>query len=436
MPLRTDIDETYPDDPENPSRKLHQQDHDALADQHNAYEGTTPAAFASTGALAAEAARALAAEALKADTADLDAVLAGLGTAAGQPVEAFDPAGAASAAAAVEAARALAAEALKADAADVDAALAGLGTAAAQDVGAFDPAGAAAAAQAAAVQRGAHTGTQPQDTVEDLVDDLAAKATPAEIAAAIADLVATAPSTLNTLEELAAALGDDPNFATTVLAAVGDVDAAVTALEGSTTAELADLVDALAAEATRAAGAEALAAQKAANLTDLVSPTAARTALGLGTAAVAATGDFDAAGAASAAAAAAQAASQPLDSDLTAIAALTTTTYGRALLALADAAAGRSALGLGTAAVANKVGAGVAGVLDATDGSTTNSRTPTAHKTSHEPGGTDAMTVDAAVGVGSLRTLGTGALQAMPGNTALGGAADSDQPVLAARLFA
>jgi hypothetical protein len=43
---------------------------------------------------------------------------------------------------------------------------------------------------------------------------------------------------------------------------------------------------------------------------------------------------------------------QPLDSDLTAIAALTTTTFGRALLALADASAGRTALGLGTAATA------------------------------------------------------------------------------------
>lgn len=43
---------------------------------------------------------------------------------------------------------------------------------------------------------------------------------------------------------------------------------------------------------------------------------------------------------------------QPLDSDLTAIAALSTTAFGRALLALADAAAGRTALGLGTAATA------------------------------------------------------------------------------------
>ena len=57
---------------------------------------------------------------------------------------------------------------------------------------------------------------------------------------------------------------------------------------------------------------------------------------------------YDAAGAAAAAAAA----SQPLDSDLTAIAALTTTSYGRAFLGLADAAAARTALALGTAATA------------------------------------------------------------------------------------
>lgn len=39
---------------------------------------------------------------------------------------------------------------------------------------------------------------------------------------------------------------------------------------------------------------------------------------------------------------------QPLDSDLTAIAALSTTSFGRALLALADAAAARTAIGAGT----------------------------------------------------------------------------------------
>lgn len=44
---------------------------------------------------------------------------------------------------------------------------------------------------------------------------------------------------------------------------------------------------------------------------------------------------------------------QPLDSDLTAIAALSTTTFGRSLLTQADASAARSALSLGTAATVN-----------------------------------------------------------------------------------
>lgn len=45
--------------------------------------------------------------------------------------------------------------------------------------------------------------------------------TPAGVAAAIAALVSSAPSTLDTLDELAAALGDDPNFATTVSTNIG-----------------------------------------------------------------------------------------------------------------------------------------------------------------------------------------------------------------------
>lgn len=72
-------------------------------------------------------------------------------------------------------------------------------------------------------------------------------------------------------------------------------------------------------------------------------PAQAKTALaitasdvsGLGTAATQPSSAFDPFGAA----AAVQAASQPLDADLTAIAALATTAYGRALLTLADAAA-------------------------------------------------------------------------------------------------
>ena len=42
------------------------------------------------------------------------------------------------------------------------------------------------------------------------------------VAQAIAALVQSAPETLNTLDELAAALGDDPNFATTIMTMLGN----------------------------------------------------------------------------------------------------------------------------------------------------------------------------------------------------------------------
>lgn len=51
-------------------------------------------------------------------------------------------------------------------------------------------------------------------------------ATTAFVAAAIAALVNSAPETLNTLEELSAALGDDPNFAATITALIGQKAAA------------------------------------------------------------------------------------------------------------------------------------------------------------------------------------------------------------------
>jgi len=91
----------------------------------------------------------------------------------------------------------------------------------------------------------------------------------ASVDAAVAGLIASAPGALDTLNELAAALGNDPNFAATI----------TTALAGK----------------------------------------------------------------------------QPLDSDLTAIASLTTTTFGRSLLALVDAAAARTSLGLGSLATLSAV---------------------------------------------------------------------------------
>ena len=86
----------------------------------------------------------------------------------------------------------------------------------------------------------------------------------------------------------------------------------------------------------------------------LADAAAGRTALGLGTAALSATGDFAAAGHDHAGT------YQPLDSDLTALAALTTTAFGRALLELADAAAGRTALGTAYGLTASTVVEGIA----------------------------------------------------------------------------
>lgn len=89
-----------------------------------------------------------------------------------------------------------------------------------------------------------------------------------EISAAINALVAAAPGTLNTLDELAAALGDDPNLATTLTTAiagkaptvhthaVADVTGLQTALDGKaaaththTTAQVTGLDTALAGKA-------------------------------------------------------------------------------------------------------------------------------------------------------------------------------------------
>jgi hypothetical protein len=77
-------------------------------------------------------------------------------------------------------------------------------------------------------------------------DAAAARATlgatsPADVASAVAALVDSSPATLNTLNELATALGDDPNFAATVTAALGQkAPLASPALTGVPTAPTAD----------------------------------------------------------------------------------------------------------------------------------------------------------------------------------------------------
>lgn len=59
-------------------------------------------------------------------------------------------------------------------------------------------------------------GTTVQAKVTQIINELANKATKADINNAIEQLVDNAPEALDTLYELAEALGNDPNFATTV----------------------------------------------------------------------------------------------------------------------------------------------------------------------------------------------------------------------------
>lgn len=66
-----------------------------------------------------------------------------------------------------------------------------------------------------------------QSAVTNLVNDLASKATPAQIDAAVAALVDTAPGALDTLNELADALGDDANFAGSVTTALAGKQATI-----------------------------------------------------------------------------------------------------------------------------------------------------------------------------------------------------------------
>lgn len=77
--------------------------------------------------------------------------------------------------------------------------------------------------------RANHTGTQPSSTISDFTS-----AVDARVNAGITAFVGAAPAALDTLDELAAALGDDPNFATTVTTNLGDkADKATTISAGT-----------------------------------------------------------------------------------------------------------------------------------------------------------------------------------------------------------
>lgn len=191
------------------------------------------------------------------------------------------------------------------------------------------------------------------------VDSTIATKTYADNAAttAVANVIDAAPATLDTLNELAAALGDDANFATTVTDSIATkLNSSAVSAFGLTLVDDADAAAArttlgLGTAATTAASAYATAAQgtKADNalpaasvstfggtLIDDADAAAARTTLGLGTAATTASSAY-------------ATAAQGTKAD-NALAASSVSAFGLTLVDDADAAAARTTLGLGTAA--------------------------------------------------------------------------------------
>lgn len=172
---------------------------------------------------------------------------------------------------------------------------------------------------------------------------LDAKATPADVTAAVSGLVNSAPAALDTLNELASALGNDANFAATVTTA-------------------------LAAKAP------------------LASPTFTGTVGGI-TKGMVGLSNVDNTADASKPVSTAQAAA---DAAVASAAAADATSKANA----AQAAAIQRSNHTGTQAIAtvNGLQAALDGKVGATDSRLSDARTPTAHKASHATGGTDAMT--------------------------------------------
>ena len=119
---------------------------------------------------------------------------------------------------------------------------------------------------------------------------------------AVSNLVDSAPTALDTLRELASALGDDPNFATTTATSIGNNTSAITAeVSRATAAEVAAISTAAADATSKANAAQAAAVSTAA--ADATSKANAAQAAAISTASADATTKANAAQAAAIAAA-------------------------------------------------------------------------------------------------------------------------------------
>lgn len=235
----------------------------------------------------------------------------------------------------------------------------------------------------------------------------------ASAASAAAGVVDSAPSTLDTLNELAAALGDDPNLAATLTTLIGQkvplstVTADSDLIVGTGNAAVARL----AVPASRIIGRDASGSIKALTVAEV------KALLAIAPSDVS---GFD---------------TQVRDSRLDQMAApaAAVSLNGQRVTNVADPTSAQDAATRAyvLARIADLVASSPAALdtlnelatalgNDANFATTvTNAlagKASTSHHTTHEPGGSDAMAVDAATATGSLRTLGTGATQAAAGD--------------------
>ena len=260
----------------------------------------------------------------------------------------------------------------------------------------------------------------PIGDVTGLQAALDSKATPAQVTAAVAAVVDAAPGTLDTLNELAAALGDDANFASTVtnalaakaplasptftgtvggitkaMVGLGSVDntadvakpvstATQTALDGKASMTDARLTDAREWSAATVTQAEAEAGTSTSRLA--FSPLRVFQAIAAWWAASAAKAKLD--GIASGATA--NATDAQLRDRATHTGTQTADTisdFATAVVAAAPPTTNASLLTSGTLADARLT----ANVVLTTDSRLTNARTPTSHASTHQTGGADAI---------------------------------------------
>jgi len=259
----------------------------------------------------------------------------------------------------------------------------GLGSAATTAATAYDAVGTgaaqAAAAQAFAIQRGNHTGTQLASTISDFdtavrlnrLNQLAAPTATVSLngnrIVNVGDPTAgqDAATRAWVLAQLTSIVGGAPTGLDTLVEIASSINND-TNFAGTMAAQLAAINATLTTLNTTVAGKQPLDSDLTA-IAGLSTTTFGRSLLVTADAAALRTALGSVITAAEAAAA-----YQPLDADLSAIAALTTTPTGRSLLAIADAAAGRTVLGAAATADVTAASNAAAAALAAHNAATTN----------------------------------------------------------------